>query len=183
MAVRVDWKSAENLSYIILSFGVTGFIQFGIILFAYYFLPIVSLFILILAPLGATIINCGSAILFAEFFIQFRHKKIVKKKYKKPKEELTTGTALLISNILIIGMFLFSFGGVTYFYMFYLPNNQFRLIFSGFIIPFTNINIFNLPAFLSFMAADIGGAVAPFILAIIFDFWGRRPIKIKKRKF
>ena len=183
MAVRIDWKSAENLSYVFFSLAVAGFIQFGVILFAYYFLPIISPHILILVPLGATILNCGSAILFAEFFIYYRHKRIVLKKYKNPKRELTSAIALLISNLLIIGMFLLIFGSVIYFYMIIIPNDQIRQIVIGFTIPFINLNVFNLPSFLSFMAADLGGAVAPFILAIIFDFWAKRPIRIKKRKF
>ncbi|NVM03372.1 MAG: hypothetical protein HWN67_13620 [Candidatus Helarchaeota archaeon] len=182
MAVRINWKNVENLSYIFFSFAVAGLIQFGIILFAFYFLPIISPFILILVPLGATFLNCGSAILFAEFFIQNRHKKIVQKKYKKPIRELTPGFALLISNFVIIGMSLLLFFAVIYFYMLYVPNNQIRQILFGLVIPIFNINVYNLPAFLSFMAADLGSAVAPFLLAILFDIWGKRPFKIKKRK-
>ncbi len=182
MAVRIDWMNAENLSYIFFSFAVAGLIQFVIILFAFYFLPIISPFILILVPLGATFLNCGSAILFAEFFIQNRHKKIAQKKYKKPKREMTIGFSLLISNFLVIGISLLLFFAVIYFYVVYVPGNQIQQIIFGLIIPIFNINVYNLPAFLSFMAADLISAVGPFLFAIIFDIWGKRPFRIKKRK-
>ncbi|MFX1450616.1 MAG: hypothetical protein ACFFCM_07230, partial [Promethearchaeota archaeon] len=182
MAIRIDWKSPENLSYIFFSLAAAGLIQFGIIFFAYYFLPIVSPHILILVPLGATFLNCGSAILFAEFFIQNRHKKIVQQKYKKPKREMTIGFALIVSNLLMIIMSLFLFFAVIYIYILYLPNDQIQQVISGLIIPVFNVNIYNIPAFLSFMAADLGTAVAPFLLAIILDFFGKRPARIRKRK-
>lgn len=182
MAIRIDWKNVENLSYILFSFGFAGLVQFGIILFAYYFLPLITPFILILVPFGTTILNCGSAILLAEFFIQYRHKKIIQKKYKKPKEEITTGFALLFSNLVVFALYIFLFFGTTYLYMFYFPTNQFRQIAFGLLIPYTSINILNLPAFLNFMGSDLVGAALIFILAIILDYWARQPIRIKKRK-
>ncbi len=182
MAVRIDWKSPENLSYLFFSLTIAGLIQFGVILFAFYFLPMIDPYLLILVPLGVTILNAGSAILFAEFFIQNRHKKIVQDAYKKPKREITIGTALIFSNLLIIGIFLVFFSIVTYFYLILAPADQGWQLIEGFFIPLTTINVLNLPAFLTFMAADLGGAVPPFGLAFLLDLWVRRPIKIKKRR-
>ncbi|MHA1377677.1 MAG: hypothetical protein ACTSRG_04775 [Candidatus Helarchaeota archaeon] len=182
MAVRINWRSAENISYIIFSLTVAGFVQFGVILFTYYFLPIVSPFILILVPIAATILNCGSAILLGEFMIQYRHRKIVQMKYKTSKRELTTGFSLVFSNLLVLGMFFIIFIGIMYFYILYVPGNQIRQIASGFLIPLTNVNLFDLPPFLSFMAANLGGAIPPFGLAIILDYLMKRPYKIRKKK-
>jgi len=182
LAIRINWKSSENLSYIFFSLAVAGFVQFGIILFAYYFLPIINPYILILIPLSATFLNCGSAILFAEFFVQYRHRKIVQQKYKKPKNELTIEFSLIFSNLLVIGMFLIFFIGATFIYMVYLPSNQIRQILVGFFLPFVNINIFDLPAFFFFMGADLGGSIPPFGLVIILDYLVKRPIKIRKKK-
>lgn len=182
MAVRINWSNAQNLSYIVFSIAVAGFVQFSVILFAYYFLPIVSPFILILVPIAATILNGGSAILYAEFLIQYRHRKIVQKKYKTPKREVPIELALIFSNLLVIAIFIAIFFTVMYIYMYYLPSDQFRQLISGFVLPFINLNIFNLPNFLVFMAADLGGSIPPFGLAFILDWLIKRPYKVRKKK-
>ena len=159
MSINIEWKSKYNFQYLLLFFGISGIIQYFFILHAEIFLPINSIVILILVPIGVCLVNSTSIAILIEIILLWRNKEIKKKKYKKEMKEFSLGKASFISLVTVNGLFILVF-----------------IICSLILYDLTILT--EIPSYANFVICELIGALPIIGLVIFIDYFQHR----KKKK-
>lgn len=89
MPVRIRWTSKDYFGILLMFLGICGFIQTLFILIAQFFLIVSSYFVVIIIPIGTTIVLTYGSIVIFESIIQVQKRKTLKSQFgKKGKEEI-----------------------------------------------------------------------------------------------
>jgi len=160
LSINIEWKSRFNFQYLLLFFGISGIIQYFLILHAEIFLPISSIFILILVPIGICLVNSTSIAILIEIVLLWRNKEIKKKRYKKDMKEFSLRKASFISLITVNGVFILTF-----------------IICSLFLYDLTILT--EIPSYGNFVICELIGALPIIGIVILIDYLQHRKKKKK----
>jgi hypothetical protein len=89
MPLRFRWTSKEHLPIAFMLFGVCGLFQVLFIFIAQYFLSVGNYIVIILIPIGISIVLFFGNIIIFESFAQVERKKVLKSQYYKKRANLS----------------------------------------------------------------------------------------------
>ncbi|MHA1783672.1 MAG: hypothetical protein ACTSVY_08565 [Candidatus Helarchaeota archaeon] len=117
MSININWSNRDYLQYLFFIFGISGIIHYFLILQVELLLPINSIFVLLLVPIGVNLVNSSSIALLVEIILHWRNKRIYEKRFQKDIKEFSFKKAVIIAFSVVNGVFLsfyFAFSIVFY---------------------------------------------------------------------